>query len=496
MYNIAETYNKYNNDILLRSLKNDLYDNEKKSKQLEDLFKEVKGAFLPEGIEIGDINGDELYELYQEFKKMGGKSKEDFALFIKERKLLKNSKIKKPKLKNRIKLFFCRRKLFRKIANSLRVIKIKYFQKTRSFDDELFIMKMRFGVKTANKVKEELEKLGITDLKEQVDFNVLKISTNKVFYKDEELLNFVNKEKERKGFLETIKECMNNIVDSITGAKSEAKEFNTFLESIGQKFQVGNKIKISRKKDIIAISKLVEKGERSEKSSDLENNFISTKESTQEYGIIGQLKKSMALSKSIDLEAKTTEKTTKKENTRLAIKKENEVEKSAIKDTKTAFKPAKELIVRTKDTIVNKLNEVKVGKVVSKQNIEQDKVVIKDAKNAFKSVEKTTIQEVKNDFKRDIGIEKAIEKILNKKKEMATSKTMEQQKETKKEQLMNKLDNKQETKLNEIQAKVELTKTIEAKPIVGENTRRLAERRQHSLRIGKKITYNAGATVN
>ena len=128
MYSTAETYNKYNDDILLRSLKNDLYDNEKKGKQLEELFKEIKKAFLPEGMEMSDINGDELYELYQEFKKTGGKSKEDFALFIKERKLLKNSKIKKPKLKNKIKLFFRRRKLFRKIANSLRVIKIKYFQ--------------------------------------------------------------------------------------------------------------------------------------------------------------------------------------------------------------------------------------------------------------------------------------------------------------------------------------------------------------------------------
>ena len=285
MYNIAETYSGYN-DNLLRSLKNDLYDNEKKGKQLKDLFKEIKGAFLPEGMDLGDISGDELYELYQEFKKIGGKSKEDFALFIKERKLLKNSKIKKPKIKNKIKLFFRRRKLFRKIANSLRVIKIKYFQKTRSFDDELFIMKMRFGVKTANKVKEELEKLGVTNLKEQVDFNVLKISVNKVFYKDEELLNFVNKEKERKGFLETVKECVNNIVDNIIGAKSEAKEFNTFIESIGE---------------IIAVSKLVEKGERTRKNNDLEDNFISMKEPAQEHGIIGQLKKSMALSKSIDL---------------------------------------------------------------------------------------------------------------------------------------------------------------------------------------------------
>ena len=94
-----------------------------------------------------------------------------------------------------------------------------------------------------------------------------------------------------------------------------------------------------------------------------------------------------------------------------------------------------------------------------------------------KSPEKTVIQEVKNDFKRDIGIEKTIEKILNKKKEMETSKTMEQQKETKKEQVMNKLGNKQETKLNETPVKTEPAKTNEAKPIVGENTRRLAERR-------------------
>ena len=43
---------------------------------------------------------------------------------------------------------------------------------------------------------------------------------------------------------------------------------------------------------------------------------------------------------------------------------------------------------------------------------------------------------------------------------------------------MNRLDNKQETKLNETQVKTEPTKTNEAKPIVGENTRRLAERRQ------------------
>ena len=181
---------------------------------------------------------------------------------------------------------------------------------------------------------------------------------------------------------------------------------------------------------------------------------------------------------------------------RLTMKKENEVEKSVVKDTKTAFKPAKELIVKTNDTIVSKLNEVKVGKVVSKQNIEQDKVIIKDAKNAFKSVEKTTIHEVKNDFKRDVGIEKAIEKILNKKKEMTTSKTMEQQKEIKKEQLMNKLDNKQKTKLNEIQAKVESTKTIEAKPIVGENTRRLAERRQ--IRSGRANTqhYVVGGSLS
>ena len=74
MYNIAETYNGYN-DNLLRSLKNDLYDNKKKGKWLEDLFKEIKGAFLPEGIDMGDISGDELYELYQEFKKIGGKNK-------------------------------------------------------------------------------------------------------------------------------------------------------------------------------------------------------------------------------------------------------------------------------------------------------------------------------------------------------------------------------------------------------------------------------------
>ena len=439
MYNIAETYNGYNDNIL-RSLKNDLYDNEKKGKQLEELFKEIKKAFLPEGMEIGDINGDELYELYQEFKKTGGKNKEDFALFIKERKLLKNSKIKKPKIKNKIKLFFRRRKLFRKIANSLRVIKIKYFQKTRSFDDELFIMKMRFGVKTANKVKEELEKLGVTDLKEQVDFNILKISTNKVFCKDEELLNFINKEKERKGFLETVKECVNNIVDNIIGAKSETKEFNTFIESIGEKFQVGNKIKVSHEKDIVAVSKLVEKGKGTRKNNDLEDNFISMKEPAQEHGIIGQLKKSIALSKSIDLEAKANKRTTKKEN---------EVENSVVEDTKTIFKP-------------------------------MEKSIVKEEKNTFKSPEKTVIQEVKNDFKRDIGIEKTIEKILNKKKEMETSKTMEQQKETTKEQLMNKLDNnKQETKLNETPVKTEPTKTNEAKPIVGEYTKRLAERRNN-----------------
>ena len=441
MYNIAETYNGYN-DNLLRSLKNDLYDNKKKGKWLEDLFKEIKGAFLPEGIDMGDISGDELY---QEFKKIGGKNKEDFALFIKERKLLKNSKLKTPKIKNKIKLFFRRRKLFRKIANSLRVIKIKYFQKTRSFDDELFIMKMRFGVKTANKVKEELEKLGITDLKEQVDFNVLKISANKVFYKDEELLNFVNKEKERKGLLETVKECVNNIVDNIIGVKSEAKEFNTFLESIGQKFQVGNKIKVSHEKDIVAISKLIEKGERTRKGNDLEDNFISMKEPAQEHGIIGQLKKSMALSKSIDLETKTNKRTTKKEN---------EVEKSVVEDTKTTFKS-------------------------------MEKSIVKEEKNTFKSPEKTVIQEVKNDFKRDIGIEKTIEKILNKKKEMEISKTMEQQKETTKEQLMSKLDNnKQETKLNETQVKTEPAKTNEAKPIVGENTKRLMETRKSSLTRG------------
>ena len=452
MYNIAETYNKYNDDILLRSLKDDLYDNEKKGKQLEELFKEIKKAFLPEGMDMSDINDNELYELYQEFKKTGGKNKEDFALFIKEIKLLKNSKIKKPKIKNKIKLFFRRRKLFRKIANSLRVIKIKYFQKTRSFDDELFIMKMRFGVKTANKIKEELEKLGVTDLKEQVDFNVLKISANKVFHKNEELLNFINKEKERKGFLETVKECVNNIVDNIIGVKSEAKEFNTFIESIGEKFQVGNKIKVSHEKDIIAVSKLVKKGERTRKNNDLEDNFISMKEPAQEHGIIGQLKKSMALSKSIDLEAKTNKRTTKKEN-------------SVIEDTKTTFKP-------------------------------MEKSIVKEEKNTFKSPEKTVIQEVKNDFKRDIGIEKAIEKILNKKKETETSKTMEQQKETTKEQFMNKLDNKQEVKLNETPVKTEPVKTDEAKPIVGENTRRLAERRQYSLRIGKKITYSVGTTVN
>lgn len=443
MYNIAETYNGYN-DNLLRSLKNDLYDNKKKGKWLEDLFKEIKGAFLPEGIDMGDISGDELYELYQEFKKISGKNKEDFALFIKERKLLKNSKIKKLKLKNRIKLFFCGRKLFRKIVNSLRVIKIKYFQKTRSFDDELFIMKMRFGVKTANKVKEELEKLGITDLKEQVDFNVLKISANKVFYKDEELLNFVNKEKERKGLLETVKECVNNVVDSITGVKSEAKEFNTFLESIGQKFQVGNKIKVSHEKDIVAISKLIEKGERTRKNNDLEDNFISVKEPAQEHGIIGQLKKSMTLPKSVDLEAKTNKRT---------MKKENEVENSVVEDTKTTFKS-------------------------------MEKSIVKEEKNTFKSPEKTVIQEVKNDFKRDIGIEKTIEKILNKKKEITISKTMEQQKETTKEQLMNKLDNKQETKLNETPVKTEPAKTIEAKPIVGENTKRLMETRKSSLTRG------------
>ena len=435
MYSTAETYNKYNDDILLRSLKNDLYDNEKKGKQLEELFKEIKKAFLPEGMEMGDINGDELYELYQEFKKTGGKSKEDFALFIKERKLLKNSKLKIPKIKNKIKLFFRRRKLFRKIANSLRVIKIKYFQKTRSFDDELFIMKMRFGVKTVNKIKEELEKLGVTDLKEQVDFNILKISANKVFHKNEELLNFINKEKERKGFLETVKECVNNIVDNIIGVKSEAKEFNTFIESIGEKFQVGNKIKVSREKDIIAVSKLVEKGERTRKNNDLEDNFISMKEPAQEHGIIGQLKKGMALSKSIDLEAKTNKRTMKKEN-------------SVVEDTNTTCKP-------------------------------MEKSIVKEEKNTFKSPEKTVIQEVKNDFKRDIGIEKTIEKILNKKKEMAISKTMEQQKETTKEQLMNKLDNKQEAKLNETPVKTEPAKTNEVKPIVGENTRRLAERRKN-----------------
>ena len=79
---------------------------------------------------------------------------------------------------------------------------------------------------------------------------------------------------------------------------------------------------------------------------------------------------------------------------------------------------------------------------------------------------------------------------------METSKTMEQQKETTKEQLMNKLDNKQETKLNETPVKTEPAKTDEVKPIVGENTRRLAERRQYSLRIGKKITYSVGATAN
>lgn len=455
MYSIAETYNGYNDNIL-RSLKNDLYDNAKKGKQLKDLFKEIKGAFLPEGMDIGDISGDELYELYQEFKKIGGKSKEDFALFIKERKLLKNSKLKIPKIKNKIKLFFRRRKLFRKIANSLRVIKIKYFQKTRSFDDELFIMKMRFGVKTANKIKKELERLGITDLKEQVDFNVLKISANKVFHKNEELLNFINKEKEGRGFLKTVKECVNNIVDNIIGVKSETKEFNTFIESIGEKFQVGNKIKTSYEKDIIAVSKLVEKGERTRKGNDLEDNSISMKEPAQEHGIIGQLKKSMALSKSIDLEAKTNKRT---------MKKENEVENSVVEDTKTTFKS-------------------------------MEKSIVKEEKNTFKSPEKTVIQEVKNDFKRDIGIEKTIEKILNKKKEMAISKTMEQQKETKKEQVMNKLGNKQETKLNETQVKTEPAKTIEAKPIVGENTRRLAERRQ--LRSGRANTqhYVAGGSLS